>query len=335
MHIFLLNLYLRKNTFMRLEKYISDLLYRYDLVIIPDFGAIIGRKKPARFDHGTYIFSPPHKDLSFNAQLKEHDGLLVNYISQIEGVSYDSALLLIKEQVNQWHQILQKEKRLKLDQIGIFNLIDEDRVIFLPLTTKNYLAEAYGLTSFVHKPLPLSANAKTPVSEISTVEKTKTAKPAISKRRLKKQQPPQKNYPLWKYAAVFVVGLGLFTAGIKLFQPKNTITEEPVFQKATFVLDKNFPTVNIIQPVDKSISSKNKESLHNYFIISGAFRNKDNAQTKLNQLKKAGYPAKIIGQNKHGLWMVAYQGFDSKEAAGVVLKEIKQLQRSAWIFEKK
>ncbi len=322
---------------MSLEKYISDLLYRYDLVIVPGFGGIIGRKKPARFDRDTYIFSPPHKDLSFNGQLKDNDGLLVNYISHIENISHAEALANVKATVNEWKHVLKTEKRLKLNQIGIFNLLNEDKIIFLPLMTKNYLAEAYGLTSFVHKPVslpekeqalsaPVSRDAK---SIVKSQPKTYTAKP-----RVKRRQKNNNNYNLLKYAAVFVIGIGLFTAGIKMYQTGDKNIAEPAFQKATFVLQKDFPVVNIKQTKSENLPVKTEKQTDRFFIISGAFRNKDNAETKLKQLQTKGYPAQIIGQNKFGLWMVAYRGFNDKEQAAKILKQVKQHQPSAWIFAK-
>jgi len=325
---------------MSLEKYISDLLYRYDLVIVPGFGGIIGRKKRARLDHENYIFSPPHKDLSFNIQLSQNDGLLANYIREVKRISYREALEFIENSVNDWQETLQHQKRLKLEQIGIFNLVADQKIIFLPLTTKNYLAEAYGLTSFRYKPLslenkvhqqPLAPRPKKNQS-VQPVKSQKKRQVSSSKKRVK----AQKDNKIWRYAAVFVVGLGLFTAGIGLLRQQNNVTSAPHFQKATFVLKQDFPPVKIHQTAvkfNKKITSKPQAA--KYFVISGAFRDKANAIKKETALKQAGYPAQIIGQNKYGLWLVAYQGFSSDIQAHQVLKTIKAHQAGAWVFAKK
>ncbi len=335
---------------MKLERYIADLLYRYDLVIIPGFGALIGRRKPARIDRDTYIFSPPYKDLSFNVQLRQNDGLLVNYISNVTGMSYAGSLEAINETVQEWHKTLHDEKRLKLDQIGIFNLVD-DKILFLPLTTKNYLPEAYGLTSFVLKPL-VSQPVKTEVKKPETKKITEPEKP-VGKQKLEQEKTlPVENtavkpasgtgndYKFWKYAAVFVAGLGIFTAGIGLLKHYNGVQNDTVYQKATFVLKQDFPPVKIItrksnntaKPVIKKVPVAPVEK---YFVISGAFRNKANAEKKIKMLKNAGYPAKIVGRNKFGLWMVAYQGFVSHDEAVQTLSNIKKQEPDAWIYTKK
>jgi len=67
---------------MQLSQYISDLLYRYECVTIPDFGAFLSHPISARIDNATNNFYPPQKELSFNIQLKSNDGLLTSYISE-------------------------------------------------------------------------------------------------------------------------------------------------------------------------------------------------------------------------------------------------------------
>ena len=334
---------------MKLEKYIADLLYLYDLVIVPGFGAFIGRRKPARIDRDTYIFSPPYKDLSFNLQLQQNDGLLVNYITNITGMSYAESLQTINETVKEWHKILHEKKRLKLDQIGIFNLVEDDKILFLPLTTKNYLAEAYGLTSFVLKPF-VSQPVNTEIKKPETLIISKPEKPA-AQQNIEKELSVEistkttdtkngNNYKFWKYAAVFVAGLGIFTFGIGLLKHYNKGQNDTVYQKATFVLKQDFPPVKIITYKSKNtaksvIKKVPVSSVEKYFIISGAFRNKSNAEKKIQILKKAGYPAKIAGRNKFGLWMVAFQGFVSHEDAVQNLNKIKKQEPSAWIYNKK
>lgn len=316
---------------MPLEKYISDLLYRYDLVIIPEFGGLIGRKTSARFNPQTYIFSPPHKELSFNNQLQKNDGLLANYIAEAKGITYNEALEFIQSEVKHWQNQLKEEKRLKLDQIGIFNLVSHDKLIFLPLTTKNYLAEAYGLISFVHKPVK-ALQSDMPVIKTGSkkINKPKQKTKATVKSVVKTYQktPSTQSSKLWKYAAVFVLGLGIFTAGIKVIKQQNHVPQDMPYQKATFVLKQNFPAVQIGQKQD-NVAKINQEK---YFIISGAFRSKQNAVNNLETLKKQGFPAKIVGQTNHGLWLVAYQGFTSDEAAHIMLPQIKQTHSAAWVY---
>ena len=54
---------------MQIDSYISDLLYRYECVILPDFGAFLTQYQSAQIQENTLAFNPPKKKLSFNSQL--------------------------------------------------------------------------------------------------------------------------------------------------------------------------------------------------------------------------------------------------------------------------
>ncbi len=95
---------------MTLANYISDLLYRYECVILPGFGAFLTQKKSAHFDETINAFFPPKKLISFNAQLKKNDGLLANYIADSKEISYPAAVYKIEEFVLQLNHELEKNK---------------------------------------------------------------------------------------------------------------------------------------------------------------------------------------------------------------------------------
>ncbi len=80
-------------------------------------------------------------------------------------------------------------------------------------------------------------------------------------------------------------------------------------------------------------SAVSTDDLH-YFIISGAFSSEENAQKKVVQLSNAGHNAIIVGKNKAGLYMVAYDGYQDIQSAKTALKEIRNTQKSAWIYKK-
>ncbi|MEZ4793854.1 MAG: SPOR domain-containing protein, partial [Gelidibacter sp.] len=76
---------------MHLENYISDLLYRYDCVTIPELGAFLTHRVSAKVHESTHAFYPPKKVLSFNEQLQHNDGLLSSYIAEFEKIPYEAA----------------------------------------------------------------------------------------------------------------------------------------------------------------------------------------------------------------------------------------------------
>ena len=73
---------------MKLEQYISKLLYQYDCVIVPGLGGFVANYKSATIQPVQNTFSPPSKGISFNKNLNNNDGLLANFIAQEETVSF-------------------------------------------------------------------------------------------------------------------------------------------------------------------------------------------------------------------------------------------------------
>ncbi len=320
---------------MQLEKYISELLYRYDLVIVPGFGGIIGRKKLGSFNKENFIFTPPHKELSFNELLQKNDGLLASYIAETEGISYEKALEWINKKVHEWKERLQSERRLKINQIGIFSLTSNNKLFFLSLTTKNYCTDAYGLTSFIYKPEITNKTYATepPVIPTKQTKEIIPEKPVYTSRKSAKS-----NSELWKYAAIFLIGLGIMGGGAKWLGQKTEKNQE-TYQKASFVLPNDFPTIVIdkkshLKP-SKTIDTDKTADQPAYFIISGAFRNIHNAEKKKKDLIRQGFKADIIGKNNRGLYLVAYEGFSAREQAIEKLSGIKKMQPGAWIFHKR
>ena len=85
---------------MQLETYISDLLYRYECVTVPEFGSFLTQRVSAKIHETTHAFYPPKKVLSFNEQINQNDGLLARYIADVEKVPFETATKTIKKRVN-------------------------------------------------------------------------------------------------------------------------------------------------------------------------------------------------------------------------------------------
>ncbi len=113
---------------------------------MPGFGALVANPHEAHIQQLTKKIYPPYKKLSFNAKLKENDGLLVKHCSEKEGISYDDALKLLGEEINNWQKDLYNGKQVKLEQIGSFSLVEGRVLSFSPSRDKNFLLASYGLS---------------------------------------------------------------------------------------------------------------------------------------------------------------------------------------------
>ena len=89
---------------MSLATYIKDLLFRYDCVIVPDFGGFVTNKISAQIDEQSNTFYPPTKKVSFNHHLTHNDGLLSNYVASSEHISFQQANQKIVATVSAWNK---------------------------------------------------------------------------------------------------------------------------------------------------------------------------------------------------------------------------------------
>lgn len=133
---------------MTINEHIIQLLYSYDCVIIPNFGGFVARYFPAEIQEGTYMFRPPSKRISFNARLKENDGLVAHYISQKEGISYQEAVQMIEISVRAWYRILESGNKITLEGIGKIYSDSEGNLQFTPSLEANFLTSSYGFGLF-------------------------------------------------------------------------------------------------------------------------------------------------------------------------------------------
>ena len=104
---------------MEIDHYVSELLYQYDCVVIPGFGGFVANYSPARIHPTQHTFSPPSKNISFNKNLTNNDGLLANQIADAESITYSEANDVISSFVETCNNCLQKGKRVEIKNIGL------------------------------------------------------------------------------------------------------------------------------------------------------------------------------------------------------------------------
>lgn len=300
---------------MTVANYINDLLYRYDCVIVPNFGGFVTNKVGAKVNHFSHTFYPPTKLITFNAHLNHNDGLLANYIASVENISFEEATNSIANTVAKWNVELQSNA-VEIASVGKLLLNKDQKLIFTPNTSTNLLTESFGL------------------------EKVKS--PAIS--RYKAQVKPlvpvkeeeRKGVPAFiKYAATAAILLTLGTLGWNGYQNQQQKEEfakqqeavEKKIQSATFVIDNPLPTINL---------NVTKEEPKLFHVVAGAFEFKENAEKKVRQLKKKGYNAQILGKNKWGLTQVSFDSYATRREATNQLRKIQRnVSSDAWLLIQK
>jgi nucleoid DNA-binding protein len=133
---------------MEFTLYLVELLRLHDCVIVPDLGGFVCNYRPAEMDLAGNSFKPPVKEIIFTGKLSKNDGLLVNYISEIEGVGYMEARQMISEFVDETWSKLENREKITFRRIGSLQFDRNEKLIFEPDIHENYLLEAYGLEGF-------------------------------------------------------------------------------------------------------------------------------------------------------------------------------------------
>tara|TARA_R100001369_G_scaffold29172_1_gene52411 strand:+ start:102865 stop:103797 length:933 start_codon:yes stop_codon:yes gene_type:complete len=306
---------------MTIATYISDLLYRYECVILPGFGAFLTQKVSASYNENEQNFYPPKKQISFNSQLTKNDGLLANYIAEVENLGYRQAIYKIEEYVLQLQLQLEREKSFSLKNIGSIEVTDEGKIKFSPLTSSNFLSASFGL-------------AEIPAMRLTREELKKEVEALEEKAPILFTPERRNKVPYLKYAAIGLLALGLSgVAGLKLYSNQITnhnLAEQQAaesqlqqkIQEATFVIDNPLPEI--------TFTVTNQSG--NYHIVAGAFRVEENAHQKVEELRAVGHKARYIGENRYGLHQVVYSSFQSRRDAINALRAIQKTDSGSWLL---
>jgi hypothetical protein len=311
---------------MNIESYIAQLLYRYQCVTVPGFGAFLTEIQSAQLIESSHSFFPPKKMISFNAHLKNNDGLLANHIAQAEKTSYEYAVSAIQYEVFNWKKALQENGLFSIKNVGNFSLNTDNNLIFTPNDQTNYLTNSFGLSAFV------SPLVKREIFE----QKIESLEENIEGNEVIEFIPERRSASVYlKYAAIFILGLGITGAvGYPIYQQQianeTIIVEKSVqkqvqnkIQEATFFIENPVPAVTLTV----------KESKMSYHIMAGAFRDEKNAQKAFKKLSDQGYKARRIPQNKYGLYPVLYGSYATFAEAEKAKQEIRKTDNpDAWIL---
>ena len=337
---------------MKMETYISDLLYRHDCVIIPGLGGIITNYRSAQIHPVSHTLRPPSKSIRFNVNLKEDDGLLANYVSSCESISFASARSKIERFVFSIQNDLEHKKEARLPKIGILSVDINGIISFEPDLKVNYLPDAFGLEA-IQSPAILRKSKGIDVSkQIYQGAKSIQA---------------QKTSFNWKVAAVLIPLIGLSTyvsfqqealsdkyanyAYLNPFKEKPAAVYVPrtmeVKEKTIELKETKITTTpkTVVETVKANTEVKAKKTIpapsvkttlvsKPFHLVAGCFSSKLNANNLVAQLKTEGFEASVIGQNENGLFRVAFQSCVSRELAVSEMKKLKDSGKSTWLLKK-
>lgn len=290
---------------MEISQYIKEILLLNDCVIIPEFGGFVANYKPATIENNQFF--PPTKEIAFNNKLISNDGLLINYVSEAEGIDYFSAKQKLDSFVEETMLNLERNRNVYFEGIGYLHYDSRENLQFEPQLKQNLLVESYGLQNFSYEKLYQRQMPKPAIK----VEYREPVPVIFQKRKLKK--------------LAIAIPLLIAMALIPMKHNNEYLSKSDMGMWETLIQN-NVSASPIQTPEPNSTENKaviitTETEQFNYFIIGGSFKSEENANKYIQQLNSQGYDGRNLGVF-NGLNRVAMKGFATM---GEAQKELNSL----------
>lgn len=356
---------------MKIDRYLSELLFDHDCVIVPELGGFVTNYMPAKIHPTQHSFSPPYKGVLFNANLRNNDGLLANYISLQESTNYIDATKKISAFVQFCNEELSNGNKVIIEKVGALSFNVERNIQFEPDNSINYLKDSFGLSIFQSPAIKRDGH----IPKIEKQFKDRTTVLVEKERKkisLGRVLALALLMPLWG-AAIWV---SLKTEWYKnvnyssfnFFEKKN---EQPIIlnktpeKKSTTITKIASEPQQVVAVVEDTLSTKinaettslvstasldtneaepdktqvvNSNPPYNgkrqFHIVSGCFKILENAQRFVEELKNKNLSAEIIGETAGGLHIVSVGDYVTKQEAQMEMAQVKQVAPDVWLLEK-
>lgn len=351
-------------------KGIKEQLFFNNYLVLPNFGGFVLKSNPSHFSASGGLLVPPSKTVSFNAQLKQNDGILAIWLQKALKCHASEALNHLTDFSEFCTGILNAKRRLALEGIGFFYLDFENNICFEPQQDSNFLTKSFGLGSVSIKELenPVVTEAK---KETVFVDRTVHALDPISEPSIapvKRRRNYSKIAIPVSLVAVLIALLGLLVNNTQfkgdlraslygettkgIYSPLN-YTELPILnttvKQPAYVADANgIATLELnavknvaVKALDNKLNTsvlKYSGSRHNsnsgsgnFEIVLGCFTVLENAERMVTKLSSKNIRAGVSGKNIKGMYVVSNGKYATKEEAITKLIEVKDFFPHAWI----
>jgi len=317
---------------MDITFYLVELLRLHDCVIVPDLGGFITNYRPAEMDLSSNRFNPPVKDIIFTGKLSKNDGLLVNYISETEGVGYLEARQIISEFVDETWSKLENGEKIEFQNIGTLQFDRNEKLIFEARVHENFLLDAYGLEGFQ---FPQLEHKELLASKRIFADK-EAVRPVFSSRKVKALLVgipillaliliPVSKYSWNSNPGTQVSNTVSIPVNIMGVTSPTAIIDSIVVKKAAVKIDSV-----AVQPVVIKIAVEPtaiKPESH-YRVIGGYFKSRVNANKYLEKFQTGGFKSELkVLPNES--FLVIVQSYTDRTEATAALKSLRAAEPDA------
>ena len=308
---------------------ISDLLFVRDTVVVPGLGAFVKKPTSAKVNPVANYFSTPSCDIDFDANLREDNDLIVNYMAEENNISKEEAKKQLVMFVSECFSKLKQKKKVELEHIGILSYDWDNNLVFVQDKSVNYNADAFGLSDFSPEPVNQSKSKEEIKAEIEQQQKEKNTPVTVDEEavhqddgqnRLKKRG--------WWLAGVAVIALmfGLFyfnTHRVDQGLKDNTNQTQQVNTGNDELLAGNDLPLDTVKPAVTD----------SFRIIAGCYDQEEFAQRIVVSLQTKGFE-QAYKEKRGERWYVAYGWYPTEEEAIAILRDIRESGKGkGWILK--
>ncbi len=311
--------------------HIEYLLRSHDYVILPGFGAFIAHRESARFVAHSNSFLPPTRHISFNADIVNDDGLLVNSIRRKLSLDYDEARTLMSRSISLIWKSLKEDKEVCLGKIGKLTLSRENKISFSQAVSPETKASLLGNPTIII-PTETIDQKNEELGEKFVGHNTHKFNPAYY------YIPVNKKFA--KIAASLII---VVTVVLSILNPLSVDDREIV--EASLIPGKEIIAKQVLSnpPVAKTSenniptkpSSTKTKSETDYHLIVASFHSPQEADKFLSDHSDSKYPLQI--RRTKTLWLVSAQRNDDKDILLSLSNssDFREEFKESWVWKKR
>jgi len=303
-------------------------LFLEDCVIIPGLGGFVSQYRSAVIDKPTGTFIPPAKEIVFNSELVQNDGILVSFIARQDGITSAVARQMIDLFVDESRRELDRGNPVFIDGLGHFFQDNTKTIRFQADAGTNLFLDSFGLAAFHLRELApekrgvfsgalVFSDDKSPRTVEFSIDELKKPKGHANLRRIAIAMPLLIAFSLLPYNSRLTDTLTTSRASM-VPEPSLYRLNYPETQNRDTAKVIEFPIAEIKTADVKPVAVKPvevKAVAGNFPVIAGCFKIRENANRLQKQLIEKGYPADIVPTKNGQMFKVRMQTFATKQDA--------------------
>jgi hypothetical protein len=289
--------------------------------------------------------------VTFNAFLKQNDGLLARRLVESESISYPEAMQEIEGYVAKCTDDLEQGRKINIRKVGSLQIDLSRQLHFEPDPHGMLLPEAFGFSVIPAQPVrPDDTRKKEKHNRIGT-------KPSAGKSKER-----------YVIAAVLIAG-ALAWLSVNVFLVGNLGTQRATPVTADSVLPKSTKNTALPQPLDTAkvetvvvaptvadmsvisntptIAKRDTTAVRtrtalpvlqgqgDYYVVGGVFRVRENAEKFVAGLHAEGFTDAGVIDTSRKIFYVSYGRCETREAAASLNESLKKKSKECWIYQRK